>query len=104
MLMIVAGMIGGTGLMCVIFRRTLLGLIIGMQLMILGATMMFVLAGIFAAGSSDVASAARVNGHIGGIFIALGGIAQLVAGYALAVRLFYLKNRIEMSDLKTLKH
>ena len=102
MLMMVSGLIGAMGLVCVVSRRTLLGLFIGLQLMILGSTMMFVLAGIFAGGVED--GTARASGHVAGIFIALGGIAQLVAGYALAVRLFYLKNRTDMSDLKSLKH
>ena len=102
MLMTVAGLIGALGLICVISRRTLLGLFIGLQLLILGATMMFVLAGIFAGGPAD--GIGRAHGHVAGVFIALGGVAQLVAGYGLAVRLFYLKNRIEMNDLKSLKH
>ncbi|MFL5812039.1 MAG: NADH-quinone oxidoreductase subunit K [Bdellovibrionia bacterium] len=110
MLMTVAGLIGAMGLVCVVMRRTLLGLLIGLQLMIMGATMMFVVAGIFA-GATQAGSAGaiqdgvvRASGHAGGVFIAVGGIAQLVAGFALAIRLFYLKNKIEMSDLKSLKN
>jgi NADH:ubiquinone oxidoreductase subunit K len=102
MLMTVAGLIGAMGLVCVVMRRTLLGLLIGIQLMIMGATMMFVVAGIFAGTTHD--GVVRASGHAGGVFIAVGGIAQLVAGFALAIRLFYLKNRIEMSDLKSLKN
>lgn len=102
MLMTVAGLIGAMGLICVVMRRTLLGLLIGLQLMIMGATMMFVVAGIFAGATQD--GVVRASGHAGGVFIAVGGIAQLVAGFALAIRLFYLKNRIEMSDLKSLKN
>ncbi len=102
MLMTVAGLIGAMGLVCVVSRRTLLGLLIGIQLMIIGATMMFVVAGIHAGTGPD--GVARASGHVGGILIAVGGIAQLVAGFALAIRLFYLKNKIEMSDLKSLKN
>jgi NADH:ubiquinone oxidoreductase subunit K len=102
MLMTVAGLIGAMGLVCVVSRRTLMGLLIGIQLMVLGATMMFVVAGIFAGTLQD--GVARASGHAGGVFIAVGGIAQLVAGFALAIRLFYLKNKIEMSDLKSLKN
>jgi NADH:ubiquinone oxidoreductase subunit K len=102
MLMTVAGLIGAMGLVCVVSRRTLLGLLIGLQLMVLGATAMFVVAGIYAGSTQD--AVARASGHAGGIFIAVGGIAQLVAGFALAIRLFYLKTRIEMNDLKSLKH
>jgi NADH:ubiquinone oxidoreductase subunit K len=102
MLMTVAGLIGAMGLVCVVMRRTLMGLLIGLQLMIMGATMMFVVAGIFAGAIQD--GAVRASGHASGVFIAVGGIAQLVAGFALAIRLFYLKNKIEMSDLKSLKN
>lgn len=93
--MIVAGLIGGLGLMCMISRKTLLGLLIGVQLLILGSTMTFVLAGI-AAGS-------RIEGHILGLFITLGGIAQLVVGYSLAIRMFFLKRKISMDELQALK-
>jgi NADH:ubiquinone oxidoreductase subunit K len=57
--------------------------------------MVFVLAGI--------SSGARTQGHLFGLFIALSGVAQLAGGYALAVRLFYLKNRTKMDQLRSLK-
>ncbi len=95
MMMLVAGLIGALGLVCMISRRTILGLMVGIQLLILGATMMFVLAGI--------SSGARVQGHLFGLFIALSGVAQLSGGYALAIRLFYLKGRTNMDELRSLK-
>lgn len=95
MMMLVAGAVGGFGLVCMISRRTLLGVMVGLQLLIVGATMMFVLAGL--------TSGARVEGHLFGMFIALGGVAQLAGGYALAIRLFYLKGKIRMDDLRELK-
>lgn len=95
MMMLVAGGIGALGLVCMIARRTLLGLMVGAQLLVLGSTMMFVLAGI--------SSGQRVQGHLFGIFVALGGVAQLAGGYAIAIRLFYLKNRTRMDELRALK-
>jgi NADH:ubiquinone oxidoreductase subunit K len=95
MMMLVAGLIGGLGLICMISRRTLLGMMVGIQLLVLGSTMMFVLAGIL--------SGARVEGHLFGLFIALGGVAQLAGGYALAIRLFYLKKQVSMDELRVLK-
>jgi NADH:ubiquinone oxidoreductase subunit K len=101
MLIWVAGIIGGVGLVCLISRRTLLGMLIGVQLLVLGATMIFVLAGISPSPGGE--SVARVEGHIVGLLIALGGVAQVVAGYALAIRLFYLKNKIDIHELRSLK-
>lgn len=94
-MMLIAGMIGGLGLICMISRKTLLGLLIGIQLLVLGSTMMFVLAG--------VASGMKSEGSIFGMFIILGGIAQLVVGYSLAIRLFFLKKKISMDELQALK-
>jgi len=95
MMMLLAGVVGAMGLVCILSRRTMLGLMVGVQLLVLGATMMFVLAGIV--------SGARIEGHLFGLLITLGGVAQLVGGYALAIRLFYLKGRIRMSELRSLK-
>lgn len=94
-MMMIAGLIGGLGLVCMISRKTLLGLLIGVQLLVLGSTMMFVFAGISAG--------LQIQGHVVGLFITLGGIAQLVVGYALAIRLFFLKKRISMDELQALK-
>ena len=95
MIMLIAGLVGGMGLVCMITRQSLLGMIIGIQLLILGSTMMFVFAGISAGG--------RVEGHVAGLLITLGGLAQLVGGYSLSVRMFYLKNRVDMDELRSLK-
>lgn len=95
MLMLISGLLGGLGLACVVSRKTLLGILVGIQLMVLGASMTFVLAGI--------SSGARVSGHVVALFIVLGGVAQLVGGYALSVRLFYLKNKVEIHELRSLK-
>jgi len=95
MIMIISGLVGGMGLVCMISRRTLLGMLIGIQLLVLGSTMTFVLAGI--------SSGARVEGHLAGLLITLGGLAQLAGGCALSVRMFYLKNRVDMDELRSLK-
>jgi NADH:ubiquinone oxidoreductase subunit K len=105
MLMVVAGLIGGLGLVCMASRKTLLGTLIGVHLLVTGAAMMFVLAGIKASeGGFSIDAAQRTNGHVGGLFIVLAGLAQLSSGFALLVRLFYLKGRAEMNELKSLKH
>ncbi len=91
----IAAAVGGIGLTCLVVRRTLLGVLIGAQLIILGATLMFVLTGI---GTGHAA-----QGQVYALFTTMGGVAQLVAGTALAIRLFYLKRRTSLDDLKGLK-
>ena len=95
-MIMIAALLGALGLVCLLYRRTLLGILIGMQLLVLGATLIFVSAG--------VSSHTQVQGHILGIFITLSGIGQLVVGYALAVRLFYLKKRAGMEEVRSLMH
>ena len=93
--MIVAGLLGGLGMICILSRNSLLGLLIGVQLLVIGSTMIFVLAGI--------SSGQKVDGYMFAMFISLGGIAQLVVGFSLAIRLFFLKKRISVSELQALK-
>jgi NADH:ubiquinone oxidoreductase subunit K len=95
MMTAVAAAIGGLGLACMLLRRSLLGVLVGVQLLALGSATMFVISGIV--------SGARVQGHVFALFIVLGGVAQLVGGYALTVRFFYLRNNIGMDELRSLK-
>jgi NADH:ubiquinone oxidoreductase subunit K len=95
-MILVATVLGGLGLICMLYKKTLLGFMIGLQLLVLGATMIFVVAG--------VSSGGPLQGHVFGLFITFGSLGQLVVGYALAIRLFYLKKRVGMDDLRSLKH
>ncbi len=96
MILATSAILGGLGLLCLLYRRTLLGAMIGIQLMGLGATLAFVLCGAL--------GGAQVQGHVFGLFVTLIGVAQLVAGYALAVRLFYLKQKAGMDEIRSLRH
>jgi NADH:ubiquinone oxidoreductase subunit K len=91
----IAAVLGGIGLTCALTRRTLLGVLIGLQLMILGASTAFVIAG--------VGSGAPVKGQVFAFVLSVGALSQLVVGFALAVRLFYLRKRVGMDELRTLK-
>lgn len=95
-MILTAALLGGLGLVCMIVRRTLLGVLIGSQLLVLGGTTMMVMAG--------VAAGVPVEGHLFALFILLGGVAQLVAGYALATRTFLLKRRASIDELRSLRH
>jgi NADH:ubiquinone oxidoreductase subunit K len=95
-MIVTAALLGGLGLICMIVRRTLLGVLIGMQLLTLGGTTMLVMSG--------VAAGVPVEGHLFALFILLGGVGQLVAGYALATRTFLLRRRAAVEELRSLKH
>lgn len=97
MMMLVSAVLGGLGILCVVSRRTLLGVMIGLQLLLMGATTAFVTAGAL---SDD-----GVRGHLFGLFILLSGVALLVVGYALAIRFSLLKSgTVRMDRLEQLKH
>jgi NADH:ubiquinone oxidoreductase subunit K len=95
MIVWLAGLIGVLGLASILSRKTLLGTLVGIQTLILGCSMTFVLAGI--------SGGERVQGTLFATFILLSGVAQLVAGYALVIRFFYLKKGTEMRELRSLK-
>ena len=95
MMTLVGAIVGGMGLISILQRRTLLGLMIGIQLLVLGATLSFVVVGISAN--------ARASGHLFALFVVLSAVAQLVGGYALAVRKFYLKNNVFIDEQRSSK-
>jgi NADH-quinone oxidoreductase subunit K len=90
-----SGLLGGLGLLAILSRRSLLGLLVGIQLLIMGAAMAFVLGGI--------STGNRNAGHVFAFFITLSGVAQLVSGYTLSIRMFYLKRGIRMDQLREMK-
>jgi NADH:ubiquinone oxidoreductase subunit K len=91
----ISAALGAIGLIGLIYKKTMLGLIVSIQVMVLGAAILFVLSG----GEAGVAA----EGHSFGVFIVICGLAQVVGGYALATRMFYLKNDATLSELRSLK-
>jgi NADH:ubiquinone oxidoreductase subunit K len=94
-LMWLSAALGGVGLFTLLYKKTLLGLLVGMQLLTLGATSLLVFAG---ASSGEI-----LEGHLFAFFIVIAGVAQIVAGCALATRMFYLKSKTSLDELRTLK-
>lgn len=93
--LVVSALLGTLGIIALIRRKTLLGILMGMQLLTLGASLVFVSAGVL--------SNTHNKAHVFGIFIILGGLAQLATGYAFALRLFLLKKSIAMDKVRSLK-
>ena len=94
-MMIIAGALGAVGLISIISRKTFLGVLVGIQLLILGAASAFIMAGI--------QSHNAVDGPLFAFFIVLSGVAQLVAGYSLLMRFYSLKSSAEMKEMESLK-
>lgn len=94
-LWLVSAALGTIGMIGLIYKKTMLGMIVSIQMMVLGASVLFVLSG--------TESGAQLDGHVFAIFIVVGGIAQTAGAYALASRMFYLKNKTDVSELRELK-
>lgn len=92
---IVCALIAGTGMACLLYRRTALGVLIGIQLLMLAATLLFVVSG---------SSQPTPLGDVSGLFITISALVQLAGGFALVVRLFYLKRKTGVEELRSLKH
>lgn len=84
-------LIGVFGIIAITLRPSVLGVLIGFQLATLGGALFWVMAGRHGGAERDAQAF--------GLFIVIAGLAQLVAGYCVAVRLFYLHRRAQMDDL-----
>jgi|CryBogDrversion2_8_1035294.scaffolds.fasta_scaffold175816_1 NADH:ubiquinone oxidoreductase subunit K len=80
-----SAILGSLGIAGMVIGKSLLKILIGMQLLILGASVLLVYSGIV--------TQVPVQGHVFGFFIILGGIAQLVTGFTLSMRVFIFKHR-----------
>jgi NADH:ubiquinone oxidoreductase subunit K len=94
-LMWLSAALGGIGLMALLYKKTVLGLVVGMQLLTLGGTSLLVFAG--------ASSGSSLEGHLFAFFIAVVGLAQMGAAYAVATRMFYLKGKTSLDELRSLK-
>jgi len=94
-MILVPVVIGGLGFFCLIWKRDLLGVFIGVQLLFLSTSTVFVLSGVL---SGQVAKA-----YVFALFIIYCGVAQLVIGLALTSRFFKQNKGIGMDSLRSLK-
>ena len=91
----VAAVVGGLGLAALIFKETLIGFLIGIQLLVLGSSLAFV--------GKGIESGTPVDGQVFGLFIGFSAVSTVVACLGLAVRLFSLAGRADMSEVRDLK-
>jgi len=86
------------GFVCLLSKRTLIGMLIGVQLLVFGSSSAFVMSGVISKESLGN------DAHVFGIFIALLGLSQLTIGFAFVIRLLFLKDNIEIDSLRMLRH
>lgn len=98
--MIVGFILGGLGLVCLMLKRSLLGILLGVQLLFYGGAVSFVLAGISAETFNDMYR----DGFLFGLFVLATGVAQLVIGFTAVTRLFYLKRTTRIDQVTTLRN
>ena len=94
--MILAGALGALGLVCLITKRTVVGVLVGTQLVAMGAAVSVVCAGISAG--------KRADSQVLALFITVLGLVTLVSGYSFAIRLYYLRRRVGIRALRRLRH
>jgi len=88
--------LGLLGLACLIGKRGLPGIFLGIHLLLLGATAAVVISGASSGFSED--------GRVFGLFALIVGLAQVVLGFALAARLFLLKGDERVGSLRRLRN
>ena len=91
---LLAGLLGGLGFVCLISRRTLFGVLIGANILTISSSLAFVAAGLTVTDGP--------GGQMAGFFLLLSGIAQVVAGIGLTIRRLYLRDTVNVDDLRTL--
>jgi len=87
--------LGGLGLISLLTKRNLLGVLMGVHLLYLGAAVFFVLSGVF--------SGQVMQAYIFAVFIIFSSLIQIVIGHALMARFFYISKNIDMASIRTLK-
>lgn len=90
-----AAILGFSGLVCILLRRSMLKLLVGGLLVSMSGAYAFL-----AAGSSGAPELASI---VYAVLCYLIGISQLIMGLALATRLFYLRGNAELSELRNLR-
>lgn len=95
-MMAVAVFLSGIGLFAVLSRPTLLGIILGFQMMTMGAGLVFVFSG------SHAGELAR--GHVFASYLLVNGFVFFGSGLILTSRLFFLRKRAAVDEIRTLRN
>jgi NADH:ubiquinone oxidoreductase subunit K len=94
-MILLSALLAALSLATVIMRKSILGTLVGIQLGIYGAVLLFV----FGRGQAEKGSDAMLFAF----FILLSGVVQWAVGFALAVRLFYFRRRVDLDEVRSLR-
>lgn len=95
MIFVCCAMIAGFGLMSLLLRKTLLGVVLGLQLLGLASALVFVVAG--------VQSGVPLSGSVFAWLISVAQVAVWVTAFALIARFFLLRQSVEVEKAGELK-
>lgn len=95
-MMAIAVFLSGIGLFAILSRPTLLGIILGFQMMTMGAGLVFVFAGSHA---NEL-----VRGHVFASYLLVSAIVFSGSGLILTSRLFFLRKRAAVDEIRTLRN
>ncbi|MGE4107420.1 MAG: NADH-quinone oxidoreductase subunit K [Bacteriovoracia bacterium] len=84
------------GFFCLLLKRNLIGMAIGIVLLFYAAAACFSVGGVLAGLQSQ--------GHVYGFFVIVAGCGQLLVVFSLATRLFYLKKNVNIETFRKLRH
>lgn len=95
--MIFASMfISGLGLSCLIFRKNLIGIIVGLQMFFMGGVSFLSLTGILTKNAEKT--------YVVAFLVLLALVSVLVIWFALCVRVYFLERSLEIKNLNRLKN
>ena len=96
MLFIVSALIAAAGILSMAVKRTIFGVLVGVHLLFVAFTALFSSISVFLGNGADTQVAA--------FLIMMTGLAVLVSGFALSLRLFVLSRRGGMDVIRNLRH
>ncbi|MBI4924734.1 MAG: NADH-quinone oxidoreductase subunit K [Bdellovibrio sp.] len=86
----------GIGTVCLIFRATLLNILMGFQILFFGISLLF-------AFLSSILNSQELS-YLFGFFLLFVFVGLVAVGFSLIIRVYYLKKSIQVGELRNLKH
>jgi len=94
----VPGVLVALGVMGLLFRKSVVGILISTQVLTIAMAVFFAMLG----GGADLDREAHAQ--VMALMVILSGVCVLVVGAAISVRLFYSRGQAKLNEVQTLKH